>query len=97
MTKQERVNAGPTTNRLLASLGGDDYDALMQDAQVVFLKFRTRLVRQDGNIDAVFFPLSSMVSLLVTTDGRPQVEMATIGKEGVVGRRSCCNRKERWD
>ena len=26
-----------------------------------------------------------MVSLLVSTDGEPQMEMATIGKEGVVG------------
>jgi CRP-like cAMP-binding protein len=85
MTKQKQAKADPMTNRLLATLGRDDYDALMQDAKVVFLKFRMRLVRQDGNVDAVYFPLSSMVSLLVTTDGRPQVEMATIGKEGVVG------------
>ena len=26
-----------------------------------------------------------MISLLVTTDGQPQMEMATIGREGVVG------------
>ena len=27
----------------------------------------------------------NMVSLLVTNDGRPRMEIATIGKEGVVG------------
>ena len=85
MTKQKQVNADPITNQLLARLGRDDYDALMQDAKVVFLKFRMRLVRQDEIIDAVYFPLSCMLSLLVTTDGSPQVEMATVGKEGVVG------------
>jgi CRP-like cAMP-binding protein len=85
MLKEKPQNADPTANRLLATLEQEDYDAVMLEAKVVYLKFRTRLVRQDGNIDAVYFPLSSMVSLLVTTDGRPQVEMATVGNEGVVG------------
>jgi CRP-like cAMP-binding protein len=85
MPKEKPRNADPASNRLLASLEREDYDVLMLDAKVVSLKFRTRLVRQDGNIDAVYFPLSCMVSLLVTTDGRPQVEMATVGNEGVVG------------
>ena len=85
LRKRKPQQADPATNGLLARLEGEDYDLLMRDAKVVSLKFRKRLVRQDGNIDAVYFPLSCMVSLLVTTDGRPQVEMATIGKEGVVG------------
>ncbi len=75
----------PNTNRLLAMLPLDDYDAVMRAAKVVFLKLRTRLVLQDHNIESVYFPLTSMVSLLVTTDRRPQVEVATIGREGVVG------------
>jgi CRP-like cAMP-binding protein len=75
----------PRTNRLLAMLEPDDYDALMRSAAVVPLKFRKRLVRPDERVDAVYFPLTAMVSLLVTTDGQPQMEMATIGREGVVG------------
>jgi CRP-like cAMP-binding protein len=85
MEKPELQNADPITNGLLARLEREDYDALMLHAKVVSLKLRKRLVCQDGNVDAVYFPLSCMVSLLVTTDGRPQVEMATVGKEGVVG------------
>jgi CRP-like cAMP-binding protein len=85
MPTQTLRNVDPTTNGLLAMLDREDYDLLMRCAKVVTLKFRSRLVHQDGNIDAVYFPLSCMVSLLVTTEGRPQVEMATIGKEGVVG------------
>jgi len=85
MPKQRTQNADRATNGLLTRLEREDYDALMLHAKVVWLKFRTRLVRQDENIDAVYFPLSCMVSLLVTTDGRPQVEVATVGKEGVVG------------
>jgi CRP-like cAMP-binding protein len=75
----------PKTNRILAALEPPDYDALMLDAEVVPLKFRKRLYGQDEPVDAVHFPLSCMVSLLVTSDGKPQMEMATIGKEGVVG------------
>ena len=85
MPEQKTQNAGSTTNGLLARLERADYDALMLHARIVSLKFRRHLVCQDGSVDAVYFPLSCMVSLLVTTDGRPQVEMATVGKEGVVG------------
>src|ERR1700739_764240 len=87
MTKQTShpQNSDPKTNRLLASLEPEDFDALMKDAKVVALKFRKRLVRQDERIEAVYFPLTAMISLLVTTDGQPQMEMATIGREGVVG------------
>ncbi|HEV3196886.1 MAG TPA: Crp/Fnr family transcriptional regulator [Bryobacteraceae bacterium] len=75
----------PKLNRLLACLEPRDFDALMLEAQVVPLKFRKRLHRQDGSINDVYFPLTSMVSLLVSSDGQPQMEMATVGKEGVVG------------
>jgi len=79
----ERSN--PKTNRILATLEPADYDALMLEAEVVPLKFRKRLYSQDEPVDAVHFPLACMVSLLVTSGGTPQMEMATIGKEGVVG------------
>jgi len=85
MQKQQTANPDPKSNRLLASLGRTEYDAVIQSATLITLRFRRRLVQQDGTIDAVYFPLSCMVSLLVTTDGRPQVEIATIGNEGVVG------------
>jgi CRP-like cAMP-binding protein len=83
MQKPDHANLG--ANRLLVRLAREDYDDVMHDAEIVTLKFRKRLFKQDEPINAVYFPLTSMVSLLVTTDGRPQVEMATIGKEGVVG------------
>ena len=85
MPYRKLLSADPATNGLLARMERGDYDALMRNAKVVFLKFRMRLVRQDQDVDAVYFPLSCMVSLLVTTDGRPQVEVATVGREGVVG------------
>lgn len=81
----ELESADPRTNRLLARLYHKDYDALMQEAKVVFLSFRKRLYRQDAIIDAIYFPLTSLVSIIVGADRGPRIEMATIGKEGVVG------------
>jgi CRP-like cAMP-binding protein len=87
MTKppQSLANSDPKTNRILAALDRDNYDALMLEAKVVPLKFGKRLLRQDAPVDAAYFPITSMISLLVATDGAPQMEMATIGREGVVG------------
>jgi hypothetical protein len=82
---QQPTRADPRTNRLLARLEQEDYKALMRVAQVVPLKFRKRLLRQDERVDAVYFPLTCMISLLVTAGDKPQMEMATIGREGVVG------------
>jgi CRP-like cAMP-binding protein len=75
----------PKSNLLLASMTPADYDAVMRDATIVPLKFRKRILRQDERVDAVYFHITCMVSLLVTSDDKPQMEMATIGKEGVVG------------
>ena len=86
MSKQTpRPRADPKLNHFLARLDPADYEALMAEAKIVPLKFRKRLNEQDERVGAVYFPLTCMFSLLVTTDHKPQMEMATIGKEGVIG------------
>src|SRR5207302_10927400 len=57
--------------------------------KVITLKLRKQVFRQDQVIDAVYFPLTCMGSLIVNTDSRPQMEMATIGREGAVGAEIC--------
>lgn len=76
----------PRTNRLLAALEPADYETLMADAKVVSLRRLAQLLyRQDDPINAVFFPLNCMVSVLAGTKGGGLVETATIGREGVAG------------
>jgi CRP-like cAMP-binding protein len=75
----------PATNLVLARLEREDYDALVGASKIVRLKFRRRVIQQDSQVDAVYFPLTCMFSLLVTSNDKPQMEMATIGKEGLVG------------
>ena len=85
MTKRTppRATPDPKTNVLLGKLNPEDYAAVMAKAKVVEMKFHKTLLRQDQAIDAVFFPLNCMVSLLVTSDSK--LELAAVGKEGVVG------------
>jgi CRP-like cAMP-binding protein len=87
MAKQtERPESStPTTNLFLARLEREDYDALIRESKIVSLKFRRRVLHQDARVEAVYFPLTCMFSLLVTSNGQPQMEMATIGREGIVG------------
>jgi CRP-like cAMP-binding protein len=87
MTKQieQSGRPDPRANDFLAKLQRDDFDALMLKSKIVSLKLRKLILRQDEPVDAVYFPLTCMFSVLVTNEGEPQVEMATIGKEGVVG------------
>ena len=82
---QPTASPDPKTNRLLAKCEPGDYDALMRHAKIVSLKFRNRLLHQDERVDAVYFPLTCMISLLVTSEDKPRMEMATIGSEGVIG------------
>jgi CRP-like cAMP-binding protein len=85
------AKAGPTkkpnpkVNQLLAGLEPADFEALTRAGKIVPLKFRTRIQLQDVPIEAVYFPITCMFSLLVTSDGKAQMELATVGNEGVIG------------
>jgi CRP-like cAMP-binding protein len=74
----------PRTNRLLAALDPAEYATLAADAKVVSFKLKKRLYRLDDPIDAVYFPMNCMASVLSGTKDN-LVETATIGREGVVG------------
>jgi len=85
-TQTERPGIpAPKTNLFLNRLEQEDYDALVRESKIVTLKFRRRIMQQDARVEAVYFPLTCMFSLLVTSDGQTQMEMATIGKEGIIG------------
>jgi len=85
LQKRKPEKPDPRTNLLLASLDPAVYDLLMRDAKVLSFKYRKRLYQQDDAIDYVYFPMTCMVSLLVITSDKASTEMATVGREGVVG------------
>jgi CRP-like cAMP-binding protein len=87
LTKQTGLTTpDPKTNSLLAKLTRADYQALLARGKIVALKLGKRLYYQDDAIDAVYFPLTCMVCLLVNSASKkPRLELATVSREGVVG------------
>jgi CRP-like cAMP-binding protein len=80
----------PTTNRenpnlLLAALPVDEYTRVSRSLDPIALKLKTHLHRAGEPIDHVYFPGGGFCSMLtLLKDGR-MVEVATVGREGMVG------------
>lgn len=72
-------------NRLLAALPPDDYKRILPNLDLVPLKLKQLLHKPGEPIDYVYFPGGGFCSVVtVLSDGR-MVEVATIGREGMVG------------
>ena len=76
---------GLLANKLLATLPHDDLDLLQGHFTIEPLAQNTSLFNVDDEVEQVSFPLSRMVSLLVILNNGDAVEIATVGREGVVG------------
>ena len=73
------------TNRLLAALPDDARGRLAEQLELVELQLREPVLKQGEPIGHVYFPADAVASLLSELeDGRP-VEIATVGREGMVG------------
>src|SRR5689334_10928185 len=72
------------SNHILRALPADTLTALEPLAPVELTR-HTVLYEMDARIDAVFFVVSGMVSLLVTTSSGDAVETGIVGAEGMVG------------
>lgn len=76
---------GPKDNQLLAALPEADYLGLLPHLERVQMPLGQAVVESGGTQGYVYFPTSSIVSLLyVLTDGA-SAEIAVTGNEGVVG------------
>ena len=72
-------------NRLLAALPPDDYARIRRRLTTVQLELRQQIALPNQPIEAVYFPIDSVTSVLaVAADGRG-IEIATIGNEGMAG------------
>ena len=72
-------------NALLDRLSANEYERLAGELEPVTLDVRTVLFQPDELITDVYFPTSGMVSLAVIMEDGTATEVATIGKEGMVG------------
>jgi CRP-like cAMP-binding protein len=72
-------------NRLLASLPEQVYKQLRPSLEQVSQSFKQTLQEPDVIMSYVYFPLTTVVSILVPMDDGSQIEVATVGNEGMVG------------
>jgi len=73
-------------NRVLASLATEDFALLQQHLQPTGLKVRQCVELANREVDAVYFPYSGIISMIVRSNNRQhQSEVGLIGHEGMTG------------
>jgi CRP-like cAMP-binding protein len=72
-------------NRLLAALPADDYARILPSLTVLPLKLKTILHKPGESIRDVYFPGGGFLSMLTVLEDGSMVEIATVGREGMVG------------
>ncbi|GAB6089395.1 Crp/Fnr family transcriptional regulator [Spirochaeta dissipatitropha] len=75
----------PRENRLLAVLKDADYQRISPNLELVPLPLGHILSESGGEMDWVYFPTNSIVSLLNVMENGSSAEIAVVGNEGVVG------------
>lgn len=73
------------SNQLLAALPPADYARLAATLQTVPLKLKAPIHKPDEAIEFVYFPGGGFCSVLTVLKDGSMVEVATIGREGMVG------------
>jgi CRP-like cAMP-binding protein len=72
-------------NTLLAALPADDFDRLCPDLERVRMPLGEVLYESGGRLDHIYFPATSIVSLLYLMEDGASAEIAVVGKEGALG------------
>ncbi len=72
-------------NRLLAALPPDEYERLSPNLQPVSFSLGEVVYEFGGQLSFVYFPTTSIVSLLYTMENGTSAEMGLTGNDGVVG------------
>lgn len=75
----------PTQNHLLALLAPEDLARLRRHMRFIDLPARTSLFAAEEPTQTIYFPVAGVASLMALDADGGAVEMASIGREGMVG------------
>src|SRR6202023_4317318 len=78
-------SSSPLQNHLLAALPEPDFERLEPLLKVMAMPLGTVLYESGTMLDQVYFPTTSIVSLLYVMADGASAEIAVVGNEGVVG------------
>lgn len=79
------IPPSPTQNHLLAALHAAEYERLLPDLEAVPMPLGSVLYESGGRLEHVYFPTTSVVSLLYVMKDGDSAEIAIAGNEGLVG------------
>jgi CRP-like cAMP-binding protein len=85
LSAKSRPPPSGNPNRLLAALPADDYQRIAPALDVIPLKLKDILHKPGESIRDVYFPGGGFCSMLTVLEDGSMVEVATIGREGMVG------------
>jgi CRP-like cAMP-binding protein len=80
-----RPPPAPNLNRLLAALPGEDYDRITQTLELIPLELKKVVHKPGDRIQYVYFPGGGFFSMLTVLEDGGMVEVATVGREGMIG------------
>lgn len=75
----------PLQNHLLAALPAADYARLLPDLELIPMPLGWAICESGGHMAYVYFPTTSIVSLLYVMENGASAEIAVTGNEGLVG------------
>jgi len=75
----------PCQNHLLAALPADEYARLRPNLELVPMPLGAALYEPGSRMRHVYFPTTSIVSLLCVMEDGASAEIAVVGNEGIVG------------
>lgn len=75
----------PLQNRLLAALSTSEFQRLLPHLELVKMPLGDVLYESGGRLQHVFFPTTSIVSLLYVLEDGASTEIAAVGNEGILG------------
>jgi len=75
----------PTQNHLLAALPAAEFDRLSPHLELVPMPLGEVLYESGGRLQHVYFPTTSIVSLLYVLEDGASAEIAVVGNEGILG------------
>src|SRR5438034_4675888 len=96
MTPKRRLlssNRPPPANNLLAALPADDYARLAPTLGIIPLKLKRFLHKPGEAVDQVYFPGGGFASVVTVLKDGSMVEVATIGREGMLGMSAALSRE----
>jgi len=73
------------SNAILASLSAGDESSIRPHLKALHLPQKTVLYEAGDTIRSVYFPLSAVISLVITLETGETTEAAMVGKDGAVG------------